>query len=101
MIRAGIAGGTTTVAGEITKLLINHPDIEIQWIYDPEAEGALVSRVHKGLQGETYMRFSADAPMDNINVVSCASTNRDSRRISSLKPAFRQCEDYRRVGRFP
>ncbi|MCX4333052.1 MAG: N-acetyl-gamma-glutamyl-phosphate reductase [Paramuribaculum sp.] len=69
MIRAGIAGGTTTVAGEITKLLINHPDIEIQWIYDPEAEGALVSRVHKGLQGETYMRFSADAPMDNINVV--------------------------------
>ena len=69
MIRAGIAGGTTTVAGEITKLLINHPDIEIQWIYDPEAEGALVSRVHKGLQGETYMRFSADAPMDNVNVV--------------------------------
>lgn len=69
MIRAGIAGGSTLVAGEITKLLINHPDIEIQWIYDAEAQGALVSRVHKGLQGETYMRFSADAPMDKINVV--------------------------------
>lgn len=69
MIRAAIAGGTTPVAGEITKLLINHPDIEILWIYDAEAQGALVSRIHKGLQGETYMRFSADAPMDKVNVV--------------------------------
>lgn len=59
MIRAGITGGTTRVAGEIIKLLINHPDVEIVWVTDPDVEGARLSEVHKGLRGETYLRFTA------------------------------------------
>ncbi len=68
MIRAGITGGTTRVAGEIIKLLINHPDVEILWVTEPEAEGARLSEVHKGLRGETYLRFAA-APTDKVDVV--------------------------------
>ena len=68
MIRAGITGGTTRVAGEIVKLLINHPDVEIVWVIDPDAEGARLSEVHKGLRGETYLRFSAE-PEEEVNVV--------------------------------
>ncbi len=59
MIRAAITGGATSVAGEIMKLLINHPDVELQWVLEPAFEGALLSQIHKGLRGETYMRFSA------------------------------------------
>ncbi|MCM1293618.1 MAG: hypothetical protein NC111_07310 [Bacteroides sp.] len=69
MIRAAVTGGTTQVAGEIIKLLINHPDIEIAWVLDPQAEGALISQVHKGLRGETYMRFCARPDMDKIDVI--------------------------------
>lgn len=69
MIRAAITGGSLPVAGELIKILINHPDVELAWVYDPEVEGALLSQIHKGLRGETYMRFCADAPMDQADVL--------------------------------
>lgn len=69
MIRAAVTGGATSVAGEIIKILINHPDVELSWVLEPHAEGALLSQIHKGLRGETYMRFSATPDMDNINVI--------------------------------
>lgn len=68
MIRAGITGGTTQVAGEIIKLLINHPDVEIVWVTDKDADGAQLSEVHKGLRGETYLRFTAE-PTDKADVI--------------------------------
>lgn len=69
MIRAAVTGGSMPVAGEIIKLLINHPDVELSWVLEPQAEGALVSQLHKGLRGETYMRFSAHPDMDNVDVL--------------------------------
>lgn len=69
MIRAALTGGASPVAGEIIKLLINHPDIELSWIYEPHADGALISQVHKGLRGETYMRFTAQPSTDNVDVL--------------------------------
>lgn len=69
MIRAGITGGTMAVAGEIIKILINHPDVELSWVLEPDAEGALLSQIHKGLRGETYMRFCKTPTMDNVDVI--------------------------------
>lgn len=69
MIRAAVTGAATAVAGEIIKLLVNHPDVELMWAYEPDYEGALLSQVHKGLRGETYMRFSGQSPMNQIDVV--------------------------------
>lgn len=87
MIRAAVTGGTTTVAGEIIKILINHPDVEISWILDSEAEGVLVSQVHKGLRGETYMRFTARPQMDDIDALFlCFDTPGDSRKFLEQNP---------------
>ena len=69
MIRAGITGGSLPVAGEIMKILVNHPDVELSWVTEPAAEGALLSAVHKGLRGETYMRFSSVPDMEEIDVL--------------------------------
>ncbi len=80
MIRAGITGGSMAVAGEIIKILINHPDVELSWVSEPAAEGALLSQIHKGLRGETYMRFSADVHTDNVDVIFlCSDTPGESR----------------------
>lgn len=68
MIRAGITGGTTREAGEIIKLLINHPDVEILWVIDPDADGGLISDFHRGLRGETYLRFSS-VPIEEADVI--------------------------------
>ena len=69
MIKAALTGGATSVAGEIIKLLINHPDVELSWVLDPQAEGALLSQIHKGLRGETYMRFCGQPDFDNVDVL--------------------------------
>ncbi len=56
MIRVGITGGETPTAGNLIRILINHPDVELAWVESPSEEGALLFQRHKGLAGETYMR---------------------------------------------
>lgn len=69
MIRAGIAGGATTSAGEVIKILVNHPDVEIIWVESPELEGHFLYEIHKGLRGETYMRFTSRPDVEAIDVL--------------------------------
>ncbi len=87
MIRAAITGGSMAVAGELIKILINHPDIELAWVFEPHAEGALISQVHKGLRGETYMRFCAKADMGCIDALFlCFEEPGDARRFLDKNP---------------
>ena len=103
MIKAAITGGTTPQAREILKILINHPDVEIVCVHAPEAEGKLLSQVHRGLRGETFMRFSSHIDMDGIDVLFMADTEPGSSmmflanhpvpekvKIIDLSPDFRE-----------
>jgi len=58
MIKAGIIGGSNPMAGELIRLLINHPDVEIMWVDSASFTGRLVSDVHHGLMGETQLRIT-------------------------------------------
>lgn len=58
MIKAGIIGGSNPMAGELIRLLVNHPDVEIMWVDSARHTGRLVSDVHHGLLGETSLRVS-------------------------------------------
>lgn len=58
MIKAGIIGGSNPMAGELVRLLINHPDVEIMWVDSARFTGRLVSDVHHGLLGDTMLRIS-------------------------------------------
>lgn len=69
MIRAGIAGGESISGGEVIKLLVNHPDVEIMWVESPELDGNFLYQIHKGLRGDSYMRFTARPDVDAIDVL--------------------------------
>ena len=69
MIKAGIMGGEELKAGELIRLLINHPDVEIQWINSHIHEGDLVSDIHQGLTGDFYMRFTDEPSLADIDVL--------------------------------
>lgn len=71
MIKAGIIGGAGHRAGELIRLLINHPDVEIMWVHNPDATGHPVAEVHHGLTGETTLRFTDDIDLANIDVAFC------------------------------
>lgn len=67
MIKVGIIGGAGYTAGELLRLLINHPEVEILFVHSESNAGNLLTQVHGGLVGETEMRFSAEAPLDTID----------------------------------
>ena len=49
MIKAGIIGGAGYTAGELIRLLLIHPDVELKWVHSSSNAGNLVSDVHQGL----------------------------------------------------
>lgn len=69
MIRVGILGGAGYTAGELIRILINHPEVEIVFVNSESNAGNLLTDVHEGLYGETDMRFTDNMPFDSVDVV--------------------------------
>ena len=58
MIRAAISGGSGYRAGELARLLLNHPDVELLWISSTSHANQPVTEVHQGLVGLTDIILS-------------------------------------------
>lgn len=69
MIRIGIIGGAGYTAGELCRLLLNHPEAEIVFVNSESNAGNLLTDVHEGLYGETDLRFTDQLPFDEVDVV--------------------------------
>jgi N-acetyl-gamma-glutamyl-phosphate reductase len=59
-IRAGIIGGAGYTGGEMIRILINHPDVEIRFVHSKSNAGKFLYEVHEDLAGDTDQKFSAD-----------------------------------------
>jgi len=59
-IKAGIVGGAGYTGGEMLRLLINHPDVEIVFVHSNSNGGNLISDVHTDLIGDTDLRFTGE-----------------------------------------
>lgn len=57
MIKAGIIGGAGYTGGELLRILINHPDVEIIFVHSNSNAGNPVSDVHTDLLGDTKLEF--------------------------------------------
>jgi len=64
-LNIGIIGGAGYTAGELIRLLIHHPKVEIDFIYSTSNAGNKVSKVHQDLLGSTDLVFSNEI---NTNV---------------------------------
>jgi N-acetyl-gamma-glutamyl-phosphate reductase len=85
MFRVGIIGGAGYTAGELLRLLINHPDIEISFVHSASNGGGRVTDVHGGLTGETDLVFSAEvSPLGNCDALFLCSSHGDSRKFFEL-----------------
>ena len=67
MIRVGIAGGAGYTAGELVRLLINHPSVEIKYIQSESHKGEPISSVHSDLL-YSQLTFS-DIDFEDIDVL--------------------------------
>lgn len=57
MIKVGIIGGAGYTAGELLRLLVNHPEVEIARVYSSSHGGEPLTSVHPTLVGDTEMLF--------------------------------------------
>jgi len=57
MIKAGIIGGAGYTAGELIRLLLNHPEVVLDFVYSTSNAGNKIYRIHSDLIGDTEMKF--------------------------------------------
>ena len=64
MITAGIIGGAGYTAGELIRILLNHDQVHIDFIYSTSNAGNPVHAVHQDLIGSTDLVFSSEIDFD-------------------------------------
>lgn len=69
MIKAGVIGGAGYTGGELLRILVNHPDVEIEFVNSNSNAGNKLYSVHEGLIGETDMVFTDQLPFEKIDVL--------------------------------
>lgn len=69
MVRVGIIGGAGYTAGELCRILLNHPEAEIVFMNSESNAGNLITDVHGGLIGETDLRFTDQLPLEQVDVL--------------------------------
>lgn len=81
MIKVGIIGGAGYTAGELLRLLVNHPDVEIVFVNSASNAGNRVADVHSGLVGDTELVFTDELPLTEIDCLFCCTAHGDTRKF--------------------
>jgi len=68
MIKAGIIGGAGFTAGELIRLLVFHPKVEIDFVYSTSNAGNKISSIHQDLIGTISTNFVNEINPD-VNVL--------------------------------
>ena len=66
--KIGIVGGAGYVGGEAIRLILNHPQCEIEFVTSRSQEGKNISDVHPDLIGQTQLKFTAEYNT-NVDVI--------------------------------
>ena len=81
MIRVGIIGGAGYTAGELIRLLLWHPEVEICFVNSSSNAGNKITDLHGGLLGETNLRFTDELPLDTIDLLFFCTAHGDTRKF--------------------
>lgn len=64
MVQVGIIGGAGYTAGELIRILINHPKVAINFVFSTSNAGNLISDVHQDLLGSSDLVFTNQLNLD-------------------------------------
>jgi N-acetyl-gamma-glutamyl-phosphate/LysW-gamma-L-alpha-aminoadipyl-6-phosphate reductase len=90
MIRASIIGGSGYAGGELVRLLLDHPKVEVAQVSSESNLGRFVYAVHPNLRGRTRTKFRQAAQIEPCDVLFVAlhhgETQQQIERLSELAP---------------
>lgn len=69
MVKVSIVGGSGYTGGELLRLLLGHPEIEVQQVTSRRNLGAYVYQVHPNLRKRTALKFSDPDELDPVDVL--------------------------------
>ncbi|RYF11456.1 MAG: N-acetyl-gamma-glutamyl-phosphate reductase, partial [Flavobacteriales bacterium] len=84
-VKVGIIGGAGYTGGEMLRILINHPNVEIAFVNSSSNAGNLISDVHTDLFGETNLKFTDQISQD-IDVLFLCVGHGDAKKFLAGNP---------------
>jgi len=105
MIKAGIIGGTGYAAGELIRILLNHPSCNLVFIHSNSQAGHKISEIHEDLIEETSLVFESDLNFDIDVLFLCTHSGESRKFLEENTIPERICiidisEDFRMEGAF-
>ncbi len=67
--RIGIVGGAGYTAGELIRILLNHPYVEISWVHSQSQADKPITSVHQDLLGDTALTFTSTLDWSAIDIL--------------------------------
>ena len=90
MIKAGIIGGAGYTAGELIRILINHPGAEIGFVQSSSNAGNAITDVHADLVGEIEMIFESSPDLNSADVLFlCMGHGRSKSYVEELPETYK------------
>lgn len=90
MIKVGIIGGAGYTAGELFRILLNHPEAEIIFAQSESNAGNPIWKVHQDLVGDTDIEFCSEAPVEKADVLFlCSGHGKSKDFVHSLPSGFK------------
>src|SRR5437867_13049739 len=69
MLRVSIVGGSGYAGGELLRILLAHPEVEVRQVTSERRRGDFIHSVHPNLRGVTRMKFVSPEELDRCDVL--------------------------------
>ena len=90
-VKIGIVGGAGYTGGELLRVLLRHPNAIISFVHSTSNAGALLSKVHADLVGDTDLKFVSELDQ-NIDVLFLCVGHGDAKEFLTsheIKPSIK------------
>jgi len=84
-IKAGIIGGAGYTGGEMLRILVNHPNVDIAFVSSTSNAGNYVYDVHTDLFGDTDLKFTNELSTD-VDVLFLCVGHGDAKKFLDANP---------------
>lgn len=68
-IRVSVAGGSGYTGGELIRLLLNHPFVNIVQVTSESKKGKAITKAHPNLRNHTRLKFSSIEDLEKVDVL--------------------------------